>query len=812
MPFMKLRPALSINCRNNGHTGLTRRSVTGCEPLESRCLLTNVSGDIITDTLWDVQRSPYVVQSDVRIRPSATLTIQPGVVIQFRDGTGIDVEGRLLADGSPFNRIQFTRADSASRWDGLTFRNTLHDNRMTHVNMSYGDAQGEAIYVERSRLFLDGIVWSETTGTILELFHPSLIVRNSTFPTSQRGEIIHGARLAGDEYLIIEGNTFANSNNGGDVIDFLGADRPGPVMQVLGNVFLGGGDDGLDLDGTDAHIEGNMFMNFRRNTSRSTTSNAIATGLPQTGDANRTDITVVRNIFVNNDHAILLKEDAYAVVEHNVFVDTQEAVIQFSEIVGTAVRGPGRGASLEGNIFHGNARLFKNLVDRNGFRTELTVDRSLLPNDVIDFDGSSVNAHDFGAGNIASDPRFVDASAQNFRLEADSPAKGTGPNGLDMGSYVEGKPTLTTLSTVPPTFKVSGPGITEYRYRLDDGPLGPLTSVEIPIQLDFVPPAGFQLHVYGKKSSGEWFTHEPAQFGERIAQFVVPRRTRAGESLPMVVHAKNAFDNPDNYFTAPVSLQNSGELSNVGLKFKQGVATLIPTVTASSSFALQLPPNQFSFQPQMIEILPDDFPVENHAGIIQGDVVWDATREHRITEELTIPKGSTLTLNAGTRVLLDSLANVNVEGTIISRGSSDDPVLFQSLQPNQPWGGIEIERGTGNFAYTFFTNGGADTSRAFGHSQSQPVLLVNGGSLSCDHCHILDAPGKGFGASDSHVTIHRSVVANTDTGGEFVNSVTTITGTHIRDIPSDDGIFVDDDNDGLYFKRRSFLRRTVPLR
>lgn len=115
------------------------------------------------------------------------------------------------------------------------------------------------------------------------------------------------------------------------MIDFLGAERPGPVVEILDNVFLGGGDDGIDLDGTDTHIEGNVFMNFRKNTSRATTSNAIATGLPQTGDSNRTEITVVRNLFIGNDHAVLLKEEAFATVENNVFVDSGQAVLQFGE-------------------------------------------------------------------------------------------------------------------------------------------------------------------------------------------------------------------------------------------------------------------------------------------------------------------------------------------------------------------------------------------------------------------------------------------------------------------------------------------------
>ena len=207
------------------------------------------------------------------------------------------------------------------------------------------------------------MTWSNITTTVIEVNHPSLLVRNSYLP-SVNAEYIHGSNIENAEYLILDGNVFAPGvPGGGDIIDFTGADSPGPVFQVFNNIFLGGSDDGIDLDGTDAYVEGNVFMNFKKNTSRATTSNAIATGLPQTGAANRTDITVVRNIFINNDYHILLKEETVLTATNNVFIGATIAAIQFNEIGGTANRGPGRGALLDGNVFVGNAKLFARLVD-----------------------------------------------------------------------------------------------------------------------------------------------------------------------------------------------------------------------------------------------------------------------------------------------------------------------------------------------------------------------------------------------------------------------------------------------------------------
>ena len=785
-----------------------RRALAGRlapETLEPRRVLATVGGVITDDTTWTLDQSPYEVTSDISVLPSATLEIEPGVEVLFADDTGIMVTGRLLAAGTAFDRITFDVTDGAARWDGIEFNQTLADSRITFADMRNGDGQGEAINVDRSRLLLDNVVWEGTTGTILELEHPSLIVRNSHFPTSNGGEIIHGERLEGDEYLVIQGNVFENSNNGGDVIDVLGADRPGPVMQILNNVFKGGGDDGIDLDGTDAHVEGNLFMNFSLNTGRDTTSNAIATGLPQSGEDNRTQITVVRNIFMNSDHALLLKEDAFATVENNLFIGMREAVIQFDEVDGTAVGGPGLGAYLDGNIFHNNASLFKNLVDDGDFKTTLDVHRSLLPNDLVDFDGVMINAHDLGEGNIDDDPQFVDEVSGDYRLGVGSPAIAAGPGGLDMGAYVLGGPTVNTdsvsSSTGQATFTVAGPGITHYRYRLNNEPYGPLTAVDQAIALNSLPSGDFTLDVIGMNSAGEWYAGEVAAFGQNSAEIIAPTATRTGESLPMIVRIVDWRGETDSLFTQPLQTTTSGNIDATEIRVKKGVGSAAPTVTAASDFELSFNDGVPSSETHSITLLDGTFPVQTYGGELTGDTVWDATADRHITADLTIPVGSSLTIQPGTRVLLDSTVNVLVEGGFSANGTADEPIVLNATDSAQPWGGLVLIDTAGSIQYTFLTNGGADSSREFGHSNSQPLIFVDGSTLECDNCYVINNPGKGFGARrDATVNIHQSVISDVDTGGEFNSSLVTVTETWLKNIPKDDdGIFDDDDNDGFYF-------------
>lgn len=51
---------------------------------------------------------PYLVVSDIYVPSGRTVKIEPGVVLLFKNFTGIHVEGRLVAEGGPGHRIMFS--------------------------------------------------------------------------------------------------------------------------------------------------------------------------------------------------------------------------------------------------------------------------------------------------------------------------------------------------------------------------------------------------------------------------------------------------------------------------------------------------------------------------------------------------------------------------------------------------------------------------------------------------------------------------------------------------------------------------------
>src|SRR6185436_17508619 len=90
---------------------------------------------------------------------------------------------------------------------------------------------------------------------------------------------------------------------------FTGGQRPGAILQVINNVFDGASDDNLDLDSTDAWIEGNIFMHVHRDPNRTDnpldTSSAISAGVDVAGQL--PEWTIINNLFYDVDHAVLNK-------------------------------------------------------------------------------------------------------------------------------------------------------------------------------------------------------------------------------------------------------------------------------------------------------------------------------------------------------------------------------------------------------------------------------------------------------------------------------------------------------------------------
>ena len=502
----------------------------------------DLSGTLTQSLRLISYNGPWHVVGPLVVPAGLTLTIDPGAVLKFENSAGITVNGRLTALGTPESHIQLIPNAPATRWQGLRFANTSEPSKLYCVDMNYGDAQGKSIIIESARVTLDTVAFLGTSNRTgyLEINHPQALIRNCSFPQVTATEPLHGAGLVGQEYLIFEGNLFGGTSGYNDNIDFTGGQRPGPIVQFYDNTFLGGGDDGPDLDATDAHIEGNFFTNFHRTSpTQESPSYAVATG-------EGSQICVVRNVFYNNDHAVLHKEGVYSWTQNNTIIGCTIAAISFGEPYRNPPRTAGSGTFLDSNIFLNNAAMFEHYFDDPvgyGPTGEVMIVRSIVPTSFLEF----------GWDNLDTDP-LLENPPDNVSLRQDSPARGTGQNGLDMGALVlpgasiAGGPQGVTTQTAA-AFTVSGPGITHYKYRLVDNGIAAPWSSEIalsitpdnfpanpvaiygPIELTNLPHGHtYRVEVIGKNSAGLW---QGQQF--RDTEFYAPGNPEGNSSQSWTV-------------------------------------------------------------------------------------------------------------------------------------------------------------------------------------------------------------------------------------------------------------------------------------
>ena len=82
---------------------------------------TFLSGGIFSSMTFTMANSPYIVTSNVVVFPGVTITIQPGVVIMFNNGTNLEIrQSSIIANGSVANPIVFSSNDSLPNkgsWD-----------------------------------------------------------------------------------------------------------------------------------------------------------------------------------------------------------------------------------------------------------------------------------------------------------------------------------------------------------------------------------------------------------------------------------------------------------------------------------------------------------------------------------------------------------------------------------------------------------------------------------------------------------------------------------------------------------------------
>lgn len=243
-----------------------------------------VDDDVTVDTVWTAAMSPYHVTSYVRVRNGAKLTIQPGVLVQFDQFTGLEIgsgyeAGILDARGTASLPIRFTSATptpAPGQWYGLLFSETTPASIIERAVVEYGGYGGANIRILSSTPTIRSstIQFSSDIGISAQGGSPILesnTVSDSAtvgvwlgWPTSPARPIVQGntirnsgsypLRVQADNFpLTFTGNVFTTNGNqqvqleGGGISENVTLPNPGIPYRVTAWVDVSGPSEGAPI-------------------------------------------------------------------------------------------------------------------------------------------------------------------------------------------------------------------------------------------------------------------------------------------------------------------------------------------------------------------------------------------------------------------------------------------------------------------------------------------------------------------------------------------------------------------------------------
>lgn len=285
------------------------------------------------------------------------------------------------------------------------------------------------------------------------------------------------------------------------------------------------------------------------------------------------------------------------------------------------------------------------------------------------------------------------------------------------------------------------------------------------------------------------------EFAEAHLRVIAPQSFPAGYEIPVVAWVVNSEEH---------AVRVNGTIASPGhpsITIKRGVG--------SSFLAATNPAGPLDYTPQIQGLqtnktinLVTSTTWSTNSGVLGASTVWPADSRIYVPTNLTIPTGASLSIGAGTIVLLNGWVNITNNGAVTINGTVDNPVIFMPTARANPWGGFYMRSNASSVTGTgvIFTGSGRNPSGGAGHRSEQCLFLCsNSPSISLtDSAAIYMAGQLGHAYNGGTFTFTRFLMQRAVTGGEYTGAKFTAIDSAFIECPDDSANFVDGDNDAIY--------------
>ena len=259
---------------------------------------TYVEGTIFQDTTWFLIESPFVLSGNVTVNPDVTLTIEAGVQARFGGSYSLNIDGKIVANGTNEKRILFTTNDPTHGIIWQTIRiNGTQPSSFVNCEMEYGT---DGITVDNGYVELRNSSVRFTSQNGLILNSGSILVEENVFESNNGAgiSIVNGSQAA------ITNNTFESNADGITLDGNLTGD-----ISITQNNIINNTNNGITL-------ESNLYSDTIISITQNNIINNTNSGITLESDAGSNTV-ITRNVVSANGNGFLVLTNTSTNIVHN---------------------------------------------------------------------------------------------------------------------------------------------------------------------------------------------------------------------------------------------------------------------------------------------------------------------------------------------------------------------------------------------------------------------------------------------------------------------------------------------------------------